>query len=523
MLTLGTSLRELIHNFRHRTLILLKLLILQKKVMFYGHPVERLCTFQYSLVSLIPNLFLAMEDAASPNLDRREHENMVPTELRTSDRSSLMRYMGLPLNVFGRDAFFQPYLPLQQVDMLKTKSWLCGTTNSIVTQQRDCLPDLLVNIETNTFEFNDPKVERMVALTAADRQWIDDLVRDVNDGWNDDDPSRSLTMQFKGSDDYLRAKFEDYISSALSSVKYGDFLLKASKGDVGLIGTGDENPIANFGDAWLTNFKLTNAYEHWNRNTDPALFDICEPRHPCDTRPTVISDIGLRLAEGIHDLKLAETVGPTRDAISQAISAGSTGFLKAFEGVRSEVAARMARTSSSNSATSSPPPTAKPNLSDSTGTLQAQQASLETSQPSPRNSRTEYPPMPQTPTGQSHASKGLKPLSLATSAKPGPSPGVVGGVDVSAAGQAAKAALSSWGSFIAKKAADIKRSSTMPAAPQSQAPATTDVTTTEAPAKTTSLRSPPLGFRGGLWTLGERAGSSSEPEKSNDPGTKSTG
>jgi len=31
-------------------------------------------------------------------------------------------------------------------------------------------------------------------------------VKDVNEGWNEDDPTRPLTMQFKGNDDYLRAK-----------------------------------------------------------------------------------------------------------------------------------------------------------------------------------------------------------------------------------------------------------------------------------------------------------------------------
>lgn len=45
----------------------------------------------------------------------------------------------------AQDAFFQPYLPLQQVDLLQeTKSWLCGTTNTIVTHQKDI--ELLVNV-----------------------------------------------------------------------------------------------------------------------------------------------------------------------------------------------------------------------------------------------------------------------------------------------------------------------------------------------------------------------------------------
>lgn len=49
---MGTSLRELIHKFRGKTLVLLKLLLLQKRLMFFGYPVEALCTFQYSLVRL---------------------------------------------------------------------------------------------------------------------------------------------------------------------------------------------------------------------------------------------------------------------------------------------------------------------------------------------------------------------------------------------------------------------------------------------------------------------------------------
>jgi len=49
-------------------------------------------------------------------------------------------------------------------------------------------------------------VERLATLTPADRKWMDDIVKDVNEGWNEKDPTRPLTMQFKGSDDYLRAK-----------------------------------------------------------------------------------------------------------------------------------------------------------------------------------------------------------------------------------------------------------------------------------------------------------------------------
>lgn len=107
-------------------------------------------------------------------------------------------YSPAALHLFGKEAFFQPYLPLQQVDTLRTRSWLTGTTNQIVTQQRDCKYDLLVNvsfktsfgsaridnqIENVSFTFSDPKMERIVALTAADRRWMDDVVRTVEESW----------------------------------------------------------------------------------------------------------------------------------------------------------------------------------------------------------------------------------------------------------------------------------------------------------------------------------------------------
>lgn len=71
-------------------------------------------------------------------------------ELKSSDKRSFLRYLGLPLNVFGAGAFFQPYLPLQQIENLQAQSYLVGTTNSIFQQQKDCRIDVLVNVRPKT-------------------------------------------------------------------------------------------------------------------------------------------------------------------------------------------------------------------------------------------------------------------------------------------------------------------------------------------------------------------------------------
>jgi hypothetical protein len=87
----------------------------------------------------------------------------------------------------AQDAFFQPYLPLQQLDLIKshTRSFLCGSTNAIIHQQKEI--ELLVDVESCSIEFRDPKIERAVSLTPADRKWIDEMVKDVNDTWDTED------------------------------------------------------------------------------------------------------------------------------------------------------------------------------------------------------------------------------------------------------------------------------------------------------------------------------------------------
>ncbi|ORZ09801.1 AVL9/DENND6 domain-containing protein [Absidia repens] len=225
-LYMGTSLRELLHKFKSKTLVLLKLLLLEKRILFYGYPVERLCTFEYSLISLIPGLLRSLQDSGAPELDISDSDlrQTEAKELENGNKGSLLRYMGLPLRIFEKGSFFQPYLPLQQIDMLKsntTKSYVVGTTNSIFFHHKSDIDiDVLVNVETGTFEFYDQKLQSIVNLTLADRRWMENIVKVVYDTWDTNDPSRPMQNTYLGSDDYLRARFEEYVLSLLSSTKH---------------------------------------------------------------------------------------------------------------------------------------------------------------------------------------------------------------------------------------------------------------------------------------------------------------
>jgi hypothetical protein len=52
-----------------------------------------------------------------------------------------------------------------------------------------------MQLETGALEFRNPNLERLIGLTAADRKWMDEIVRDVNEGWNDAEPARNSRMQ----------------------------------------------------------------------------------------------------------------------------------------------------------------------------------------------------------------------------------------------------------------------------------------------------------------------------------------
>lgn len=167
---LGLSLRELVFEFRQQTLVLFKCCLLQPKMLFFGTRCDRLCMTQFSLLSLIPGLLGALEDCADPELNYYEGRLFKPTSVRTSDRKSctfswprlytwgmsladfvneVLTFMGMPLQIFGKGSLFGPYTPLQQLDILAdvgTKSYIVGSTNSLLLQQKDRYSDILINV-----------------------------------------------------------------------------------------------------------------------------------------------------------------------------------------------------------------------------------------------------------------------------------------------------------------------------------------------------------------------------------------
>ncbi|KAI9655561.1 MAG: late secretory pathway protein avl9 [Bathelium mastoideum] len=336
---LGVSLRELIHEYKHLTLVLFKCCLLQPKMLFFGSHCERVCMMQFALISLIPGLIRNLQDCADPQFNSYENTLTMPTSLRTSERSSLLTYMGLPLQLFGKGSLFGPYTPLQQLDMLAdygTKSYMVGSTNSLLLQQKDRYSDILIDLDEQTTNISSASLRTALALTTADRRWIDFLTQAVNDTWDDAHPTRPKQMGYAGSEEFIRLQFEEYLLALLSAVKYRQFVEKHKDDPKALLSEVDGDPAAEFGNDWLDAWQRTENYRLFNRSTDSHLFDIVEPRHPCAGGLT-IEDVQRRLAQQVAELHLDERWQSGRDALSRNFTEGQKKVSSAFNNLWADI------------------------------------------------------------------------------------------------------------------------------------------------------------------------------------------
>lgn len=335
-LYLGMSLRELVREFRWQTLVLLKCCLLQPKMLFFGSRCERLCMMQFSLISLIPGLLRNLQDSAGPELDNYERKLQRPTSLRTSDRNSLLAYMGLPLQIFGKGSLFGPYTPLQQLDVLAdfgTKSYIVGSTNSLLLQQKDRYSDILINLDEDSINITSTSLKSALALSTPDRRWIDFITQNVNDTWDDANPGMPKTMGYVGSEEFIRLQFEEYLLSLISSVKYHNHLAIHAQNPRMLLPHIEGDPSLDFNADFIEAWKRTENYRIWDGHTDSHLFDIVEPKHPCAGGLT-IDDVQRRIAQQVQDLHLDERFAVGKEVLGRNLQAGkekaSTMFNKLY-------------------------------------------------------------------------------------------------------------------------------------------------------------------------------------------------
>lgn len=236
-------------------------------------------------------------------------------------------------------SLFGPYTPLQQLDILAdfgTKSYIVGSTNSLLLQQKDRYSDILINLDEDTVNITSPSLKAALQLSTPDRRWIDFITQNVNDTWDEANPSRPKTMGYVGSEEFIRVQFEEYLLALISSVKYHAYLGKHAHNPRMLLPEIEGDPSHDFGPDFVEAWSRTENFRIWNTHTDSHLFDIVEPKHPCAGGLT-IDDIQRRITQQVQELHWDERFAQGREVLGRNLNAGrekaSTFFNELYAGV----------------------------------------------------------------------------------------------------------------------------------------------------------------------------------------------
>jgi Transport protein Avl9 len=253
-----------------------------------------------------------------------------------------LSYVGLPLQLFGKGSLFGPYTPLQQLDILAentTKSYVVGSTNSLLLSQKDKYADILINLDDNTLTICSQPLKAALALTVPDRRWIDFLTQTVNETWDEQNPGRPNTLGYAGSEEFLRLQFEEYLLALLSAVKYKQFM-DSHRSDVSkpqpIFTDIEGDPAAEFGAEWVKAWTRTENFRMFNKFTDNHIFDIVEPHHPCSGGLT-IEDVQRRLASQVAELHLDERFHSGREALAKNFAEGQKKVSTAFNNLWNDI------------------------------------------------------------------------------------------------------------------------------------------------------------------------------------------
>lgn len=314
-LYVGLCLRKIIYDFRKDILTILKAILLEKRILFYGSNVEELCNLQFGLISLIPNLLSNLQDCGSPLLDQYCRNLTMTDSFKSSDRKSVLKFLGFPLQVFGKGGMFSPYTPLQQIDDLKSpkaEHYMVGTSNMLLLEQKSQLCDVLINFDTLSIEIvsEHKSLQQALQLTHHDKKWIETVVSTVSDTWNEDDFATPKNSQFEGSEDFIRWQFEDYLTGLLSSVKLDDFIVKHKGNEMAMRSLDEEvlsnNPISYFNTHWVAQWRETQNYEMFTNYTDDRIFDLFEPKHVYNGTDT-LSALQQRLSKSFQSFRIGNS------------------------------------------------------------------------------------------------------------------------------------------------------------------------------------------------------------------------
>lgn len=357
----GMSLRDLLERFGLKIVQLFKLLLLEKKVLFFHSPVRPLSTSIVALLALFPGLVengldtctsfgiqdsivnesleiptqidqasldtdkqsesqnkavagsditdesktttstrqSSFEDLRAPTLQEMENEEKAGRVSPTLVAGLPNEDCGLPIQIFGEGYLCHPYLSLSYMEILNDPN-IRGYVigaTNVLFKQKKSLFDVVIELETGRIDIFDDELRRQLELTKEDLRFADHIIRHVIQ-------ERTNTfldgVGWDGGDDWLRAEFKSYLL----------FMLRTSLLDE------PNRYLDEFNSSFMQAWKTTNNYKQWNETPHPAVMELL-PGHLCSGHLS-ISDVKLKISQ------ISTTVQNSEKAKKLTIAAANT-------------------------------------------------------------------------------------------------------------------------------------------------------------------------------------------------------
>ena len=292
------SLKRLIYFTRDRIFTLIKLIMLEKKILIYSHISNNICSFIFSFLSLFPG-------GAFFSLDNTGH---------LKSYYNCYSPYGLPLKFLNKNSVLYSILTLNDIDKIENKdvlSYFVGSTNPLLLSYNKIDFDCVINLDEDKITFNKNlnmnifnmgKNENAIMKTLKKEcKFLFDLddSEDMDDNWMLDKEEIKLpkksnkSMQkkekmkiylensidkissFEGSDDYIRGIFLKYITNFLSDIQLTQHIINEKKFDNETKLTKIKDVLGDYNCAfvlkWITN---TKNFLFWNNEHSKDLWKL---------------------------------------------------------------------------------------------------------------------------------------------------------------------------------------------------------------------------------------------------------
>ena len=241
------SLKRLIYFTKDKIFSLIKLIMLEKKILVYSHISNNICSFIFSFLSLFPG-------GAFFNLNN---------EGRAKNFYDCYTPYGLPLKFLNENSVLYSILTLYDVDQLEKEniiSYFVGTTNPLLMNYGKIDFDCIINLDENKININNKRInQNLLNLGKKETSLMNKLYKEcknlfkeniidnLNDNWmldkdenlknnNNINTKKSIylydnsefTSLFTGSDDYIRNMFKKFITNLLADIHLVQYIVNSS-------------------------------------------------------------------------------------------------------------------------------------------------------------------------------------------------------------------------------------------------------------------------------------------------------